>query len=451
MTTAELRKKWRGQKRKYRATRAGREAMRKDNCSQSHRDREQRYRLKGREAFAIRKYLTKPGIAESKKLRDQEYKKQKTAAEHHEKAGNNWSITLKSERINTLDKLIRHCEIDKRIWKIDRHVINKWEVGAKGPDGHILVEPLFQVKAWLSKNAASETAIHLADELLEKLKKYSPKLVKTPRLKRTDGTMLEMNLTDHHFGKLAWGEETGHENYDAKIAAQAWHEGVEAILARSSGYKHDCITFVLGNDLLHTDNMAGTTTRGTQQDTDTRFKKTFKLAQECVITALERVRRVAPVRVMVIPGNHDELAAWHLGSVIEAYFNNTPDVQVDNKPSPRRYARWGKVMIMWTHGSGRKLASYPQIMAVERPDLWYKCPIREVHTGDKHQRRLEEFHGVAVRILPTLCAPDDWHSREGYVGNMRMSEAFIWHKEDGLLGTANYTWPEQLHKRYNAA
>ncbi len=30
--------------------------------------------------------------------------------------------------------------------------------------------------------------------------------------------MLELSVYDHHFGKLAWGRETGHESYDLKIA-----------------------------------------------------------------------------------------------------------------------------------------------------------------------------------------------------------------------------------------
>ena len=59
-------------------------------------------------------------------------------------------IDSKSRRITTLEGLIKFCKIDLNEWTIDRHVINKWEVGVNGGDG-IEVSPLFQVKAWLSK------------------------------------------------------------------------------------------------------------------------------------------------------------------------------------------------------------------------------------------------------------------------------------------------------------
>ena len=59
--------------------------------------------------------------------------------------------TSKGPRITTLEQLIEECNIDLREWIIDRHVINKWEVGAKNSLEEVVVHPLFQVKAWLVK------------------------------------------------------------------------------------------------------------------------------------------------------------------------------------------------------------------------------------------------------------------------------------------------------------
>jgi hypothetical protein len=37
-------------------------------------------------------------------------------------------------------------------WEIERHIINKWEVGAKDEEsGKIITEPLYQVKACIKK------------------------------------------------------------------------------------------------------------------------------------------------------------------------------------------------------------------------------------------------------------------------------------------------------------
>lgn len=64
---------------------------------------------------------------------------------------NTRAVESKSIRITTLEQLIAYCQIDLEVWAVERHVINKWEVGAKDERGAIVVEPLFQVKAWLVK------------------------------------------------------------------------------------------------------------------------------------------------------------------------------------------------------------------------------------------------------------------------------------------------------------
>lgn len=64
---------------------------------------------------------------------------------------NTANLDIKTHRITTLDQLIRKSQVDLTEWNIDRHVINKWEVGAKNDNGKIEVSPLFQVKVWLSK------------------------------------------------------------------------------------------------------------------------------------------------------------------------------------------------------------------------------------------------------------------------------------------------------------
>ena len=57
----------------------------------------------------------------------------------------------KSTRITTLKQLLKFCKVDQKVWEVERHTLNKWEVGMKGPDGGVVVEPLFQVKATLKR------------------------------------------------------------------------------------------------------------------------------------------------------------------------------------------------------------------------------------------------------------------------------------------------------------
>jgi len=62
---------------------------------------------------------------------------------------NQITASSKSPRIKTLDQLLEACEADLDVWTVDHHILNKWEVGAKDDEGRIVVEPLFQVKAWM--------------------------------------------------------------------------------------------------------------------------------------------------------------------------------------------------------------------------------------------------------------------------------------------------------------
>ncbi len=60
---------------------------------------------------------------------------------------NTGEASSRGSTIKTLEDLVKACEIDLKIWKIDRHTINKWEVKPRDKSVH----PLFQVKSWLSK------------------------------------------------------------------------------------------------------------------------------------------------------------------------------------------------------------------------------------------------------------------------------------------------------------
>ena len=159
--------------------------------------------------------------------------------------------------------------------------------------------------------------------------------------------------------------------------------------------------------------------------------------------AIERLRELAPVRVIVVPGNHDRLSTWHLGHSLQCYFHNYKDVTIENDPTLRKYYQWGSVMLMFSHEAANKRLrdDYPLLMATEQPKMFGSTRFHEVHIGDIHQVRLEEQHGVRVRVLPSLCPPDEWHSSKGFVGNIPSAECFIWNKVEGLVGTATYSVP----------
>lgn len=351
-----------------------------------------------------------------------------------------WTISLPKTRIQTLEALIEHCKVDLTTWEIVRWICNKWEVGAKDAEGNLNVEPLFQVKAFLrKKKEVSSVRSEIEDLKVLAAEHPWPSSIESCDIKRPTGLMLELNLPDLHIGKLAWGVETGGPNYDVKIAESTFWRALETLISRVSGYQFDEVVFVLGNDVLHSDDIEGRTTAGTQVNPDARYHKTFATARTMFIKAIDRLKTIAPVKVLPCYGNHDRLSAWHLADSIEMYFTNDSNVTVDNRPRTRKYHNFGKVMLCFTHGDKAKKTDYPLIMATEEPEMFGRSLFRECHTGHTHMTKLDEQHGVRVRVLPALCPADAWHSENGYIGNKRSAEAYVWDRNEGLISVVYHT------------
>lgn len=360
-----------------------------------------------------------------------------TDSESSEITGDTWRIALPKTRIKTLEELIEHCEIDLSIWEVERFVCNKWEIGANLNDGKITVEPLFQVKAFLKKKKEIVSARKEIDALKELAKKSAR--VSAITLKPTaSGNMLEVNIPDSHFGKLAWGFETGGPNYDVKIAEEVVERAFESLLAKVGHYRFEEVLLIVGNDILNSDDVEGRTTAGTSVSTDGRYQKTFGVVRTLMIRFIERLRAKfkCPVIAIMVPGNHDKLSVWHLGDSLECYFHNYKDVTIENTPRYRKYHSFGKVMLMFTHGDKGKRNDYPLLMATEQPEMFGRSKFWEAHTGHNHMTKVDEQHGVRVRVLSALCPADDWHAENGFVGNKRSAEAYVWNKEEGLIGIA---------------
>lgn len=349
-----------------------------------------------------------------------------------------WSVSLPRTRISTLEELVEHCKIDLKVWEVERFVCNKWEVGAKNADGKIVVEPLFQVKAFLRRNRVVEFAREQVEQLKREAQSFSPRW---PVIKRRaagkSGNALEVSIYDHHFGALIWGQETGSADYDNRIAIASYEAALCSLVQRTRDTRPERALLVLGNDQQNADNRAGTTERGTPQSMDSRYQKVFEISKRTSLWAVDALlSEVGAVDVIIVPGNHDPVGAWHLGDTLASWYRHCKAVTIDNSPRSRKYYEHGVNMLMFTHGNTGKLTEYGTTMAAEQPAMWGRTKWREAHTGDKHHRELLELKGATVRILPSLRPPCAWTSDNHYVGALRAAEAYVWNKGEGLVATA---------------
>lgn len=359
---------------------------------------------------------------------------------YHEK-GDVATVTLVTAKaVKTLDGLLAVCEMDGEAWEVLDWEASAWnspvkeseygESGKKTGEKAKIVQ-LHRVKARFKRKVFEPLLKELAADLLDDLKAAAPRIL-SPR-NPAGSCLLAIHTPDLHHGKVPFDGD-----YDAPALHQ---EAIETLLARAAGFSLAEILFPIGNDALNTDGSRRSTTAGTMQDGLGRWQQEFREVVALYRRAIDAMLTVAPVRVVVVPGNHDEDAVFYLGEVLEAIYSASPDLTLDASLAPRKYYRFGTNLIGLTHGKDGKLKDLPMLMATEAPDDWARSTEREWLTGHLHQRQVEAQFGVSVRISPSLSPTDQWHKRKGYVGNPRAAEAVVYDVTEGRIAEFVYRVP----------
>ncbi len=362
------------------------------------------------------------------------------------------NIVCTSKRITTVDEAIRHFKVNMDEWQVERYRIKssegyrkdrrvEWEVedgkvirGKVDDSGKILIAPMFHIQVTLKRKTQEIRARAAIADMLEDAKKRSVKPVK-PKYRKGKGLWFEVDMPDIHLGKHTWAEESG-EDYDLEIAKKIVRISLEKILSYTAGFDIEQVILPIGNDFFNVDGKENMTSHGTPQQEDTRWNRTFREGRRLMEEIVDQCSQIAPVSVIVVPGNHDEERSFYLGEVLDARYYNAKHITVDNRAMKRKYFHFGSNLIGFTHGYWEKVTKLPSLMPLEAPKLWADSLHREWHLGDKHHKkdllhRTEDMDGVTIRLLRSLSATDTWHFDKAYVGTPRSAEGFLWDKQDG--------------------
>jgi hypothetical protein len=261
--------------------------------------------------------------------------------------------------------------------------------------------------------------------------------------------MAEVNIADLHFGKLSWHGDVG-EDYDHRIAKNIVNKAVDRICEELAGKNVEQILFVWCNDYFNSDTIDNTTTAGTDQDVDCRWQKMFNAGVELLVSAIDRLSCIAPVKTFYTRSNHDQQTGYYATRFLDAWYRNDKTrVEVNNDASPRKYYAYGNTLLGFTHGDtegkekntrhagASRLAS---LMPLEARSLWGAAKYCEMHTAHLHsEHMIQECNGVIVRRIASPTATDTWHSESGYIGSTRKIQTFLYDKENGLEHIINTT------------
>ena len=274
------------------------------------------------------------------------------------------------------------------------------------------------------------------DQVNNFIEGYSPDYEKIKRKKGNH--LLVINPADIHIGKYASALETG-EEYDCETAVIRVLEGVQGLIKKAEGFDIDKVLFCIGNDILHTDNVMSSTTKGTFQDTDGKWWEHYEIALMLYVKCVEMLREIAPVDVLHSMSNHDYQSGFHLAHTLKSWFRKADDVKFDVSVSARKYYQYGKNLIGLEHGDGAKMDKLPLLMANEKPKEWSETTHRywylhHLHHKIKHKYLdTKDYIGVTVEYMRSPSSSDSWHSAKGFCGVPRACEAFIHDKESGQV------------------
>jgi hypothetical protein len=365
------------------------------------------------------------------------------------------TITSRSRRITTLEQLLEATKVDMTVWEVEKHVVNKWEMGSANKDGGTLIgieiAPLIQIKVWLKRRTPKERAV---ESLLAKIEAGSPVLKSIVRPKRSQTTprrSLEIATMDPHFG-LVCREPEADGPWDLDVAAGMLAQAVDDLVEKAKVFgPFEEVVWPFGNDWSHCDGVFHTTTAGTGQPEAIDWHRAYLYGLEVAIKTVERLRQVAPVRIYQIPGNHSRQSDFTMALTMKAYFSKCSDVVVDASSRPYKFHRFGVNLTGFEHGHSVKPIRLAALMANECPKDWSETEYREWHLGDQHRKgsskpSMLEEQGVSVEYIPGLTAPNSWHTLKSFSHQKRGAMAFVNDFHTGPVARFQFNVSQYTHK-----
>lgn len=234
-------------------------------------------------------------------------------------------------------------------------------------------------------------------------------------------------VSDHHFGMLAWHEETGSGDYDLKIAEQLLCDAMNYLVNGAPKSKEAAI-LILG-DFLHYDGMSPVTpASGHLLDSDSRYAQVVRAAMTSVRYMVARaLKKHETVKLILEIGNHDPSSTIMLMEMFYMHFENEPRVIVDRSPRNVHMLEFGKNLICTHHGDKIKMDKIPLVIADDFSEAWGRTKNRVVHTGHVHHDHIKEHPGMTTESHGILAPKDAYAANGGWRAKQSM-KAIYYHR-----------------------
>lgn len=342
-------------------------------------------------------------------------------------------VRMSAEQSKDVNFLLEAHGFDPNSWELVNAKNNIWNVYSKIDK----IQVLYSSKVTVKPKVKEFGLVDVREIVTELVKDYKPVIFK-PLNYSSNGKLLEFNISDLHLNKLGYKDG----EYDHNIAEKAFFYIIQEVLTKTSHMKFEKILFIWSHDFFNIDGLTKTTTGGTPQDVSTRFANMYKQGKRMLIQGIDLLKQIAPVETVQVGANHDRLTSYTMSEVLDAWYRNDENVIIDNDPLSRKYRRFGKCLIGFSHGHAEK-KRLGKIMPVEARKDWGETLFCEIHAGHLHsEQAVKEENGVIVRYLSSASGTDNWHFESGYVGAIKKAQSFVWDRDKGLEFIINATATE---------
>lgn len=338
------------------------------------------------------------------------------------------------------DKLIEICEneemtpevlmqkhgLDFSKWNVVSYKNNYWHSQTKGGVQTVMYQSKITVKPSIEELSMKTLKEHF--DLFDR--NYS---IKSGSKRQISGdNALILPIADLHYGRYSSAIVSG-EKYDMDIAEQGFFDVINDVITYSKDKKIEKVYFPIGNDLLNSDGISGTTQKGTHQDNSGLWQEIVLRCQEMVIKGIEMIKNeIGNVSLFYIKSNHDTQTSFQMYQYIAAWFRNDESIEVSQNYTDYNFIMYGNGIYGFAHNVKKKDNVHKLFDTYARHWL-SSTKHREFFLAHLHtEMQVYDNGGTVIRRLPTIAVPCKWSHENAFVGNTRRSQSFLINNKYGI-------------------
>lgn len=377
-----------------------------------------------------------------------------------------------NQKINDDKFLLEYVGLDPFVNTVESRKFGSWTTVVKEKDAMGIEQARLIANQKLEiviKRVKNSVATPTREDLENFLDKYLKERGITPfdlfennyrKHNNSEEKMLDEDLVmvcpgiELHLGKLATLAD--HEDFSTKHALWRLIKVAKEIVKFQEMVKAKTLVMGIGNDSYNSDTIEGSTSSGTPQDNDSRYKESYISGKVGTMSLLETIKILFNKVILQLQmGNHDEKTIFSMFTHFHDLYRLTKDsiVEVPFTYQDARYTtcrEFGKNLFIFSHGNapkGKFLSDKVMAEAAEQqfPEEYRRAKQVYIFAGHVHTDSENNFLNGKVTVLrhASLSGTDAWHANNLYIGQRQGHSVYVFHKDTGYKYQCRITLSEE--------